>query len=70
MNFVSASNLNLLFLSLIWVVVSMKVVVPIGEAVPVPTAIAAALYATCQCLQALLTKDYNYISVAPILCYT
>ena len=48
--------------------VGIEAVLLIGSAVPIPTAMAVALYPACQCLQASLTKEYYYVSAAPILC--
>ena len=64
------SSLNLMLISVVWVMVGAEVVVPIGTAIPIPITIAAAPYAAYQYLQASFTKDCSYISIVPILYYT
>ena len=44
MNFIGFSRLNLLLEIIFWVAVAVEAVAPIGAAVPIVTAMAAALY--------------------------
>ena len=50
------SGLNILLISIIWVIVGVETDNSIGAAVPIPVATAIALYTISQCLQASFTK--------------
>ena len=64
------SSLNLLLENVVWVIVGMDVVGQVSAALPIPPAMTNTQYAACQSLQASITKDYNYASLAPSLCCT
>ena len=70
MDLTGASSLYFPLKSIIQDMACIEAVVPIGAAVPIPTAISEALYTACQCLKESFTKDYNYVSTASILYYT
>ena len=48
MNFVGASSSHLLLAGIVWVEIGAEIVVPVGAAVPILTAMAATLYTVHQ----------------------
>ena len=57
---------SFLLASVVWVTVGAEAAAPIGEAVPTPIAMAAALYTICQSLQAFFPKDFHIHKTNPM----